>query len=283
MGMREIPVSLLTDQIEKLFLTANYEIGQDIRAALQCAMEAEEAETGRAVLAQIIENDEIARRERVAICQDTGMAVLFIEIGQDVHFTGGDFSSAVNEGVRRAYQNGYLRKSVVTDPLFDRKNTGDNTPAVIHASIVPGERVRILVTAKGFGSENMSAIRMLTPAEGEKGVLDFIAETAEKAGPNPCPPMLIGVGIGGTMEQAALIAKRMTARPAGSHHPDERYAALEKKALAAVNALGIGPAGIGGRATALAVNIDWAPTHIAGLPVAVNICCHAARHAEGIL
>lgn len=283
MGMREIPVSLLTDKIEKLFLTANYEIGQDIRAALQCAMEAEESETGRAVLAQIIENDEIARRERVAICQDTGMAVLFVEIGQDVHFTGGDFSSAVNEGVRRAYQNGYLRKSVVTDPLFDRKNTGDNTPAVIHASIIPGERVRILVTAKGFGSENMSAIRMLTPAEGEEGVLNFIVEAAEKAGPNPCPPMLIGVGIGGTMEQAALIAKRMTTRPAGSHHPDERYAALEKKALAAINALGIGPAGIGGCATALAVNIDWAPTHIAGLPVAVNICCHAARHAEGIL
>ena len=281
--MREISVALLSEKIEQLFLTANYEIGQDIEQAICRAIETEESETGRNVLAQIRENYEIARQERVAICQDTGMAVLFIEIGQDVHFIGGDFTAAVNEGVRKAYKNGYLRKSVVSDPLFDRKNTGDNTPAVIHASIVPGDQVHILVTAKGFGSENMSAVKMLVPADGEKGVLNFIVETAKKAGPNPCPPMVIGVGIGGTMEQAALLAKRMTASPAGTSHPDSRYAELEKKALAAINALGIGPAGIGGRTTALCVNIASAPTHIAGMPVAINICCHAARHAEGTI
>ena len=279
--MREIPVSLLTDKIEQLFLIANYEIGADIENAVCQALKTEESEIGRSVLGQILENYQIARQERIAICQDTGMAVLFIEIGQDVHFIGGDFTAAVNEGVRRAYKNGYLRKSVVSDPLFDRKNTGDNTPAVIHTTVIPGEQVHILVTAKGFGSENMSAVKMLVPADGEQGVLNFIVETAKKAGPNPCPPMVIGVGIGGTLEQAALMAKRMTARPAGTHHPDPCYAQLEEKALAAINALGIGPSGIGGRTTALCVNIDCAPTHIAGMPVAINICCHAARHAEG--
>ena len=217
----------------------------------------------------------------MAICQDTGMAVLFIDVGQDVHFTGGDFEQAVQEGVRQAYSEGYLRKSIVDDPLFDRKNTGDNTPAILHLRIVPGDKVRFLVTAKGFGSENMSAVKMCVAADGEEGVRNFIVDTAWKAGPNPCPPMIIGVGVGGTFEQAALIAKRMTARPVGSHNPDPRYAKLEADALAAINRLGIGPAGIGGRTTCLAVNIDFFPTHIAGMPVAVNICCHAARHAEG--
>ena len=281
--MREIPVSLLTEKVKELFLTANYEIGADIEKAIESALETEPSPIGRSVLCQICENYRIARDEKIAICQDTGMAVLFMEIGQDVHFTGGNFEEAVQEGVRQAYREGYLRKSVVSDPLFDRKNTGDNTPAILHLSIVPGEKVHILVTAKGFGSENMSALKMLSPAQGEKGVLDFIVETAEKAGPNPCPPMVIGVGIGGTAEQAALLAKRMTTRPAGSHHPDPRYAALEKEALRRINALGIGPAGTGGETTALCVNIASAPTHIAGLPVAVNICCHAARHAEGEL
>lgn len=208
------------------------------------------------------------------------MAVLFLEIGQEVHFTGGDFEAAVQEGVRRAYREGYLRKSVVSDPVFARRNTGDNTPAVLHVRLVPGDRVHILALAKGFGSENMSALKMLTPAQGEQGVLDFIVDTARRAGPNPCPPMILGVGVGGTMEQAALMAKRMTARPLGTRHPDPRYARLEEEALAAINRLGVGPAGVGGRFTALGVHLEWAPTHIAGLPVAVNVCCHAARHAE---
>ncbi len=281
--MRDFPVSALTAAVKQLFFTANYEIGADVEAAVSAAMQAEPSPTGRAVLGQLLENYQIARQERIAICQDTGMAVLFMEVGQEVHFVGGDFEEAVNEGVRQAYREGYLRKSVVSDPVFDRKNTGDNTPAVIHLRLVPGDRIRILATAKGFGSENMSAVKMLVPADGEKGVVDFIVDTARKAGPNPCPPMVIGVGVGGTLEQAALMAKRMTARPVGSHHADPRYVGMEEAALRAINALGIGPAGIGGRTTALAVNIDCAPTHIAGMPVAVNICCHAARHAQAIL
>ena len=281
--MREIPVSLVADTVRQLFMTANYFIGPDIERAVSDAAQAEPSPGGKAVLRQLCENYQIAREERVAICQDTGMAVLFMDVGQDVHFTGGDFEAAVQEGVRRAYRDGYLRKSVVDDPVFDRKNTGDNTPAILHLRIVPGDRVHILATAKGFGSENMSAVKMCTPAEGEAGVRDFIIETARRAGPNPCPPMIIGVGVGGTMEQAALLAKRMTARPVGSHHPDPRYAQIEADALAAINRLGIGPAGIGGRTTALAVNIASAPTHIAGMPVAVCICCHASRHGEIVI
>lgn len=281
--MREIPVDQLTELVKTLCLAANYEIGPDIEAAVSAACESEPSPTGRAVLSQLRENYRIAREEKIAICQDTGMAVFFIDVGQEVHFTGGGFEDAVNEGVRQAYREGYLRKSVVDDPVFDRKNTGDNTPAVIHLRIVPGDHVHILFTAKGFGSENMSAVKMCTPAEGEKGVLDFIVETARKAGPNPCPPMIVGVGVGGTLEQAALLAKRMTARPLNACHPDPRYAMIEKDALAAINRLGTGPAGVGGRTTALAVHIASAPTHIAGMPVAVNICCHAARHAEGDL
>ncbi|MBE5783481.1 MAG: fumarate hydratase [Clostridiales bacterium] len=281
--MREISALQVTEKIKELCLKANYDIGADVEKAVQQAMETEPSPAGRSVLCQLCENYKIAREERVAICQDTGMAVFFIDVGQEVHFIGGDFEEAVQEGVRKAYAEGYLRKSVVADPLFDRKNTGDNTPSILHIRLVPGDQVHILMTAKGFGSENMSAVKMLVPADGEQGVLDFIVETARKAGPNPCPPMVIGVGIGGTLEQAALLAKRMTARAIGSHHPDPRYAALEEKALCAVNRLGIGPAGIGGETTALAVNIASHPTHIAGMPVAINICCHAARHAEGIL
>ncbi|MBQ4639660.1 MAG: fumarate hydratase [Clostridia bacterium] len=278
--MREIQVAELTAGVRELFLKANYEIGPDVEEAVCRACREEKSPVGRDVLCQIRENYRIAREERVAICQDTGMAVLFMDIGQDVHFTGGDFEAAVNEGVRQAYAEGYLRKSVVQDPLFDRINTRDNTPAVIHTRIVPGDRVHILVTAKGFGSENMSAVKMLVAADGEQGVLDFIVDTVRKAGPNPCPPVVVGVGIGGTMEQAALMAKKMTARPLDTWNKDPRYRALEEKALAAINRLGIGPAGIGGNTTALKVNIDFAPTHIAGMPVAVNMCCHAARHGE---
>ncbi len=279
--MREIPVEKITELVAGLCLKANYEIGPDIEKAVSAARETEPSPAGQAVLGQLCENYRIAREEKIAVCQDTGMAVFFIDVGQEVHFTGGDFEEAVNAGVRRAYREGYLRKSVVDDPVFDRKNTGDNTPAVIHLRIVPGDKVHILFTAKGFGSENMSAVKFCSPAEGEKGVLDFIVDTARKAGPNPCPPMIVGVGVGGTFEQAALLAKRMTARPVGSRHPDPRYARIEEAALAAINRLGTGPAGIGGRTTALAVNIASVPTHIAGMPVAVNICCHAARHAEG--
>ena len=281
--MREIPVEKVSALVSELCLTANYEIGGDIAAAVAEAAETEPSPTGRAVLCQLCENYRIAREERIAICQDTGMAVFFIDVGQEVHFTGGGFEDAVNEGVRRAYREGYLRKSVVDDPVFDRKNTGDNTPAVIHLRIVPGDRVHILFTAKGFGSENMSAVKMCSPAEGEAGIRDFIVDVARKAGPNPCPPMVIGVGVGGTFEQAALLAKRMTAQPVSARHPDPRYARIEDEALEAINRLGTGPAGIGGRTTALAVHIASAPTHIAGMPVAVNICCHAARHAEGSL
>ena len=279
--MREIPVEKIAELVAGLCLKANYEIGPDIEKAVSAARETEPSPAGRAVLEQLCENYRIAREEKIAVCQDTGMAVFFIDVGQEVHFTGGDFEEAVNAGVRRAYREGYLRKSVVDDPVFDRKNTGDNTPAVIHLRIVPGDKVHILFTAKGFGSENMSAVKFCSPAEGEKGVLDFIVDTARKAGPNPCPPMIVGVGVGGTFEQAALLAKRMTARPVGSRHPDPRYARIEEAALAAINRLGTGPAGIGGRTTALAVNITSVPTHIASMPVAVNICCHAARHAEG--
>ena len=281
--MREIDVRDVTRLVRQLYLTANYAIGPDIDSAVSAAAEKEPSPIGKAVLCQLCENYRIAREERVAICQDTGMAVLFIDVGQEVHFTGGDFEQAVNEGVRQAYREGYLRASIVDDPLFDRKNTGDNTPAALHLRIVPGEKVRFLALAKGFGSENMSAVKMCAPSEGEQGVVDFIVDTARRAGPNPCPPMILGVGVGGDFETAALMAKRMTARPLDAHHPDPRYAAMEKAAPDRINRLGVGPAGVGGRTTALAVHICYAPTHIAGMPVAVNVCCHAARHAEGEL
>lgn len=278
--MREIKAETITRAVRDLLIEANYVIGEDVCAAVARARDEEKSATAKGVLNQLLENYQIAASERVAICQDTGMAVVFIDLGQDVHITDGGLEDAVNAGVRAAYQEGYLRKSVVGEPVFERKNTGDNTPAVLHLRLVPGESVRILVTAKGFGSENMSRVKMLVPADGEKGVEDFIVETVKLAGPNPCPPVVVGVGVGGTMEQAAIIAKRMTARDVGSHHEDSRYAALETRALERINRLGIGAAGIGGVTTALAVNIDYAPTHIAGLPVAVNICCHAARHAQ---
>lgn len=278
--MRDIPASRITEAVRRLFMRINYEIGADIEAAVAAAAKSEPSPIGQNVLCQLCENYRIAREDQIALCQDTGMAVLFIEWGQDAHITGGDFEDAVQSGVRAAYRDGFLRKSIVADPLFDRKNTGDNTPAVIHLHLVPGEDVRILALAKGFGSENMSAVRMLSPAQGVEGVRDFVIECAKNAGPNPCPPIIVGVGIGGDFESAALMAKRMTARPLSAHHPDPRYAQLEKEILDGINRLGIGPAGTGGRTTALAVHIASAPTHIAGLPVAVNICCHASRHGE---
>ncbi len=281
--MREIHTSLITDTVCSLLLDAAYDIGRDVTFALDRAASVEISPIGADVLSQLLENYAIASSERIAVCQDTGMAVLFFDIGREVVICGGEFEDAVNEGVRRAYTNGHLRKSIVSDPLFERKNTLDNTPAVIHTRIVAGDHMDILAVPKGFGSENMSAIAMLVPADGPEGVKRFIVDTVKKAGPNPCPPVVVGVGIGGTMEYAAIMAKKATARMIGLHNPDPRYASLEAEVLDEINSLGIGPAGLGGRTTALAVNIDFSPTHIAGMPVAVNICCHAARHSRAVL
>jgi len=250
---------------------------------LQQAQKKETSPIGKYVLNMIIENNKIASREEVPICQDTGLAVLFIELGQEVQITDGDFTESINQGVKEAYQEGYLRKSVVDDPLFERKNTKTNTPAIIYTEIVPGDKIKFLVMPKGFGSENMSTIAMLKPADGPEGIVNFVVETVRKAGPNPCPPTIIGVGIGGTADSAMVIAKKAIARKIGQPNENPKYAALEKEILTKINNLGIGPAGLGGKITTLAVHIDYLPTHIAGLPVAVNICCHAARHAEGIL
>lgn len=281
--MREIAAETIEKKVCELILQASYRIGDDVCRAVEKAREEEPSPAGRAVLGQLLDNYAIAREERVAICQDTGMCVIFLDIGQDVHITGGDLNEALNRAVRAAYTEGYLRKSVVRDPLYQRENTRDNTPPVVHIRIVPGENIDILVTPKGFGSENMSRVKMLVPADGEQGVVDFVVDAVRQAGPNPCPPVIVGVGIGSTMEGAALMAKRMTARPLDAPNPDPRYQALEEKILRRINALGIGPAGIGGRCTALKVNIATAPTHIAGMPVAVNMCCHAARHAHAVL
>ncbi len=278
--MREIDVSFVSTAVKGLFIKANTSIGQDVYNALVHAMEkVEESPVGKRVLEQIIKNHDVARAEGMPICQDTGMAVVFADIGQQIAFTGGGFAEAVNRGVEQAYSEGFFRRSIVRDPIFDRTNTGTNTPAVIHTRIVPGDRVHLLVTPKGFGSENMSAFRSLTPAQGPQELRDFVRETVEAAGPNPCPPTIIGVGVGGTMELAAIMAKRATLHTVGRRNPDARYAALELETLEAVNNTGIGPGGLGGRVTCLDVHIDFAQGHIAGTPVAVNICCHAARHA----
>ena len=278
--MREIHIDKICDAVRQLYLNILCTIGEDITQSLKSGLEQEESPIGCMILRQLLENNEIAHKERIGLCQDTGMAILFVEMGQEIHLTGGSFEDAVNQGVREAYEQGYFRKSVVADPLFDRLNTKDNTPAVIHLRLTPGDRIHITAMAKGFGSENMSVMRMLVPADGEEGVLHTIIDAVRRAGPNPCPPIIVGVGIGGTMEVAAQLAKVATARPIGVHHPDLRYADLERKALSAVNDLGIGPGGLGGRITALAVHIEYYPTHIAGLPVAVNLCCHASRHGE---
>jgi len=278
--VREISADAIRETVKQLYLKENFDIGKDVLKALQEGLQKEESDTGRAILEQIIENDIIASREKMAICQDTGMAVLFVSLGQDVRIVDGGFNEAVNQGVREAYAEGYLRKSLVTDPLFDRKNTRDNTPAIIHLELVPGDKIHFLVTGKGFGSENMSRVKMMYPAEGENGVRNFVIETAKIAGPNPCPPIIIGVGVGGTIDKAAQIAKKATLRPVGAHNPDPRYAKLEAEILEEINKLGIGPGGLGGRITALAVNIDYFPAHIAGTALVVNVCCHASRHAE---
>lgn len=283
MDIRKIDANQVTDTVKKLFMECNYFIGSDISCALNNALENEQSPVGRQVLSQLIENNKIAKEEQIPICQDTGMAVLFIEYGDKVVIENGSFNEAVTEGVRQAYDRGYLRKSVVSDPVFDRKNTKDNTPAVIHTEIVPGNKIKFLAGGKGFGSENMSAIKMLTPSYGEQGVIDFVLETVEKAGPNPCPPMVVGVGIGGTFEKAAQLAKKATLRAIDTENEDKRYADMERYLLSEINKMGFGPAGLGGNTTALGVNIETYPTHIAGMPVAVNICCHAARHKSAVI
>ena len=280
--MREFPVSQLTDVIERLCVEANTYLPEDVRCAIESSRAAEDGSIAQGVLDKIIENYGIADRDAVPICQDTGVACVFLEIGQDVHFVGGDLREAVDEGVRRGYTNGYLRKSVVRDPL-QRVNTGDNTPAMLYTEIVPGDKVTVTLAPKGFGSENMSNLVMLKPSAGLQGVKDVILQTVEAAGPNACPPMVIGVGIGGTFDKSALLAKKALMRPLGSHHPDPFYAELETEMLEKINSLGIGPQGFGGRTTALGLNIETMATHIAGMPVAVNINCHVTRHKTEVL
>ncbi len=280
--MREISTELIINTVEKLCIDANLHLPCDVKCAIQKCRACEDGVIAKDILDDIIKNYEIADAENVPICQDTGMACVFLEIGQDVHIVGGDLYEAVNEGVRRGYTNGYLRKSVVKDPVR-RGNTGDNTPAMIYVDIVKGENIKITIGPKGFGSENMSAIRMFKPSAGLQGIKDFILETVENAGPNPCPPMVVGVGIGGTFDKAALLAKKALMRPIDSRNPDEFYANLEDEMLEKINALGIGPQGFGGKTTAIGLNIETLPTHIAGMPCAININCHVTRHKSEVI
>lgn len=275
--MRTIRTETVTDAVREMCIEANYGLSADMRRALEQARQSEKSRLGCQILDQLSENLSIAETDRIPICQDTGMAVVFLEIGQDVHFEGGDLETAVNEGIRRGYQDGYLRKSVVGDPLV-RENTKDNTPGVIHYRIVPGDKVKITVAPKGFGSENMSRIFMLKPADGAEGVKNAVLTAVKEAGPNACPPMVVGVGIGGTFEKCALLAKQALTRPLEEPSPVPGIRQMEEELLERINRTGIGPGGLGGTTTALAVNINTYPTHIAGLPVAVNICCHVNRH-----
>lgn len=280
--MRTIDYAQIVETVREMCLQANAVLPSDVEEALRSAKEREASPVGQSVLRTILDNAATARQKSMAICQDTGMVVVFADVGQDVHITGGLLTDAVNEGVRQGYRDFYFRNSVVRDPL-DRVNTGDNTPAVVHISLVPGDRLRLLLAPKGFGSENMSAVKMLKPAQGEVGVKEFVVQTMLQAGGNPCPPIIIGVGLGGTMEKAALLAKRALFRPIGQRHPKEHIARLERELLDLVNKTGVGPMGFGGTQTALEVFVECYPTHIAGLPVAVNINCHAARHSEVVL
>ena len=280
--MREIHINKIRDSIENLCIEANYNISEDIKNSLINFKEIEDGLLARDILEKIIINSEISKTEKMPICQDTGMACIFIEIGQDVHIIGGNLESAINEGVRRGYEKGYLRKSVVKDPI-NRINTKDNTPAIINYNIVDGEKIKITIAPKGFGSENMSQIKMLKPSDGLEGVKKFILNVVKEAGPNPCPPMIIGVGIGGTFEKAAYLSKKALLRPIDIRSNEKFYSDLEEELLEEINKLGIGPQGFGGKTTALGINIETYPTHIAGLPVAVNISCHATRHKEAII
>ena len=281
-NIREINVKEITEAVASMCIEVNHNLSEDMRCALDDAFNKESSELGKQILDQLKQNLVIAKEEMIPICQDTGMAVVFMEIGQEVHFEGGNLEDAINEGVRKGYVEGFLRKSVVDDPII-RNNTKDNTPAVIHYSVVPGDKVKITISPKGFGSENMSKVYMLKPADGIEGVKNAILSAVKDAGPNACPPMVIGVGIGGTFEKCALMSKHALTRKAGTHSNVPYIKELEEEMLEKINALEIGPAGLGGSVTAMAVNIESYPTHIAGLPVAVNICCHVNRHIERVI
>jgi fumarate hydratase subunit alpha len=281
--VREVDVAELTAAVRQMCMEASYDLPDDVYQALKNAEENEESPTGRAVLAQLVENAGIAHADRVPMCQDTGLAVLFVDVGQDVHLVGGDLETALNEGVRRGYDEGYLRKSSVFDPSGDRVNTKDNTPAIIHTRIVPGDKVWITIMPKGGGAENMSSMHMLKPAQGYEGIVNAVVDTVSKAGANPCPPVIIGVGIGGTIDKVTQLAKRSLMREVGSRHADPRLADMEDDMLTRINALGIGPQGLGGSTTALAVFVEEVPSHIASIPVAVNVQCHAQRHKTVII
>jgi len=281
--MREINVEEITKTVERLCIESNYYLPKDVKKALEDAAEKEESPLGKEILSDILKNQEIARTNNVPICQDTGLAVIFLELGQDVRLMGGNLNEAIDEGVRKGYINGYLRKSAVDDPFMERKNTNDNTPAIIHSKIVPGDKIKLTIAPKGGGSENMSALAMLKPSDGIAGIKRFVLDTVENAGSNPCPPIIVGIGIGGTIEKTTLIAKESLLRKVGDHNADPKIAELEEELLQEINKLGIGPQGFGGRITALAVNIETFPAHIASMPVAINIQCHAARHQEAII
>lgn len=280
--MREIEVNEIIDAVRELCIKANCVLNDDVYNALEAAKNTEKSPIGKEILCQLTDNADIAKNENVPICQDTGMAIVFVELGQEVHINGGLLTDAINEGVRRGYRDGYLRKSVVSDP-FIRENTKDNTPAIIHYDIVEGDKIKIIVAPKGFGSENMSKIYMLKPSAGIEGAKDAIVQAVDEAGPNPCPPMVVGVGVGGNFEMAALLAKKALLRPIGSHSDKPHLREMEEELLERMNSLGIGPQGLGGVTTVLGVNVESFPTHIAGMPIAVNISCHVTRHAEVIL
>jgi len=281
--LREIKASAITQTVAQLFQQANFELGDDVLSALEQAQRTEESPLGRQVLSQILENAQIAQQERVPLCQDCGTAVVFLEIGQDTHVVGGDLYAAVEEGVRQGYTQGYLRKSMVSQPFSARINTKDNTPPVIHTEIVPSNQLKVIVMPKGGGAENMSRLAMLKPGDGREGIIDLVLKTVNEAGGKPCPPLIVGVGIGATAEKTMLLAKKALLRPAGKPNPDPEIARLEKEILSQVNDLGIGPMGFGGRITTLAVHAEVMPAHIASLPVAVNLQCHCARHKEAVL
>ena len=280
--MREVNVKLVSDAVKDLSISTNCILGDEEVAYIKKMVDVEESPTGKEILNLMLENARIAREEMIPICQDTGFTVVFLEVGQDVHFTGGDLNEAIADGVRRGYTEGFLRKSILADPI-KRNNTGDNTPPVIHLSLVPGDKVTVTIAPKGGGSENMSAVKMLKPAEGIEGVKNFVVERVDSAGGNPCPPVVVGVGIGGTFEKCAYLAKKALLRPLGSRHPDAFYAGVEEELLKRINATGVGPQGLGGRVTALDVHIETYPCHIASLPAAVNLNCHASRHGRRVI
>lgn len=281
--MRELDVTSITEAVKDLSIRTNIHLPDDVKKALRDALEKEESPLGREILQVILENHDIAERENMPICQDTGVAIVFLEVGQEVHLTGGALEDAVNEGVRQGYKEAYLRKSMVDDPVIRRKNTGDNTPAVIYTRIVPGDEVKIVFAPKGGGAENMSEVRMMTAADGIEGVKDFVVDRVARSGGNPCPPIVVGVGLGGSFEKCAMLAKEALMRPVGEPNPDPVYDEVERELLRRINNLGIGPQGLGGRITALAVHIKTVACHIASMPVAVNIQCHVNRHGETII